>query len=135
MCASAPRPAQAALQSGYDCGADTNDCIQPDGSGYYVASRAEVGGTQSNRYQAHNFHVVSGEDDFVNYALQDDAELNPNFIQTSAPWGMRPGFDWLASMALTPLPAESTFVPPPKAARARSTLGALQPEARLHARP
>ena len=43
--------------SGYDCGM-ANDCIQPSGSGYYIASRAEVGGNSSNRYQAHNFHSM-----------------------------------------------------------------------------
>jgi len=97
---------QSKTASGYDCGSKT-DCIQSDGSGYYIASQTQIGGFYSNRYQAHNFHVLSGEDTTVKSALATAFELNPNFVTSRDPWGMQPGFDWLATTALTPLAADT----------------------------
>lgn len=44
--------------SGYDC-ADRRDCIQADGSGYYVVSDQELSETPLTAFsQAHDFHLV-----------------------------------------------------------------------------
>ena len=87
--------------SGYDCG-DVTDCIQPDGSGYYIPSLEEVGATSTGpRCDArgrcyggngHNFHKSSSPD-------TGNITINRNWQNSRAPWGMRPSLDWLATTA------------------------------------
>jgi len=83
---------QSSLTSGYECG-ERRDCIQPDGSGYYVPSREEVAATESHSHQGHVFWTVAPEYD----------RLNPAFVETAAAWGLQSGFDWLAETARRPL--------------------------------
>lgn len=79
--------------SGYDdgtCTQETLDCIQPDGSGYYVATTADTGIPDMNHYWFMSFYPVFG--------------LNPVFeyADASAPWGATANLDWLAKAATTP---------------------------------
>ena len=115
---------QAELQTGYSCGLGVDNCIQPDGSGYYTPSQAEVGGDEDHRFQGHNFHLIAGEffaPDERNdagrvadpnlpqppqYSRSRDYRFNPNFLETNAPWGFRAGFQWLASAGRVRLTAE-----------------------------
>jgi len=83
---------QSQLVSGYECGMDA-DCIQDDGSGYYVPQRDEVQGNASHAHQGHVFWTIAHSYD----------RLNPAFVETDAPWGMTAGFDWLAQVARRPL--------------------------------
>jgi len=88
--------------SGYDCG-DTYDCIQPDGSGYYVATVAQVGGDTTHILQAHNFHLIAGRaapGQPPQYT--EHYAINPRFEQTSEAWGLIPQLEWLAETARQP---------------------------------
>ena len=81
--------------SGYDCGESLN-CLQADGSGYYIPSLAQVGpnssGPKPPNGNGHNFH-----NDW------DDGETpNANWITTTDAWGLIPSCDWLAATAVRP---------------------------------
>ena len=71
------------------------DCIQEDGSGYYVATKAETGLDMVHTW----FLAVSvGADHSMSMALQ------PVFVNPPDPgvqWGEKTSFDWLAKAALT----------------------------------
>ena len=88
--------------SGYDCGFNATNCIQADGSGYYIVEIDEVGGFRQNVAQSHNFHLHF-DDDFADTIdppqHTDHYFLSPEWLRSSAPWGMRPGFEWLAATA------------------------------------
>ena len=89
--------AQAQLSSGYTC-AHRRECVQPDGSGFYVPSLEEVGTDSEMRYQGHMFYGDcrgrSREDN-----ERDGCALSEEFLSTDAPWGLRSSFDWLAAAA------------------------------------
>lgn len=80
----APTPPRVLAQhralSGYDCGA-RRDCIQPDGSGFYVVSAAESGTDGGHAF------------------WRAGPQLHPTFERCSASWCMRPSLDWLAAAA------------------------------------
>jgi hypothetical protein len=90
---------QCKLGSGYDCG-DESDCIMPDGSGYYIPTPGQVGGSLNRSHQGHIFHIVlervAGRDD-------NQLALNPSFAKTGAAWGLASSLDWLAEVARMPL--------------------------------
>ena len=95
---------QAAVVTGYfDCGLYQN-CIQPDGSGYYLINAAENDGHDAD---THNFFRSASHG------------VKTVFTQTSAPWGMYPNLDWLARRAwnlATPYvrePPNTLFALPP----------------------
>lgn len=98
---------QSRLFTGYDCGPSTYDCIQPDGSGYYVATVEQVGGYAEHVLQAHNFHLQHGfinpDDPFEPPQWSINVHLNPNFISSREPWGLMPQITWLADIALEPV--------------------------------
>lgn len=115
---------QAMLQTGYSCAGTVDDCIQPDGSGYYLPRREEVGGDMDHRFQGHNFHLIAGQffapddpNDLNDAGRVTDPNVpqppqysrnysfNPAFMRTDAPWGFRAGFDWLARAARVALTA------------------------------
>jgi len=73
--------------SGYDCG-DARDCIQPDGSGYYIPSFEDFGVMANTN--GHNFYRMMPE---YNY-------LNPEFVETPKAFGLRANMDWLAATAI-----------------------------------
>ena len=96
---------QIVLSSGYDCGFNASNCIQADGSGYYIVEIDEVGGFRQNVAQSHNFHLHF-DADFANTIdppqHTDHYFLSPEWRNSSRPWGMVPGFDWLAATARRP---------------------------------
>ncbi|OLQ11089.1 hypothetical protein AK812_SmicGene5171 [Symbiodinium microadriaticum] len=63
--------------SGYDCG--SNNCIQPDGSGFYMFTEDEVGRTPS-----HNYYI-----DPLTQGMAEDFKLS------DAPWGFAACVRWL----------------------------------------
>ena len=69
--------------SGYDCG--SNNCIQPDGSGFYMFSEDEAG-----RAPIHNYYI-----DPVTQGMADDFKLS------DAPWGFAACVRWLRDAAST----------------------------------
>jgi len=71
------------------------DCIQEDGSGYYVATKAETGLDMVHMW----FILVTvGADQSMSASLQP-VFVNPP--DPSAEWGEKTSFDWLAKAALT----------------------------------
>jgi len=114
---------QANLVTGLECGWDsmgadnmshTVDCIQPDGSGYYIPSVDEVGGQIENYMQGHNFHLrdrdpnSNGPPQHARDPLAEmsviNYEFNDNYLTTDKPWGLVSSFDWLAATAVRPIP-------------------------------
>jgi len=94
---------QSRLSSGIDCG-ETWDCIQPDGSGYYVVQIDQVGGDTTHILQAHNFHLIAGHaapGQPPQYT--QEYAINPRFENSTEPWGLLPQLDWLANIAREPL--------------------------------
>jgi len=90
---------QSALLSGYDCGGAT-DCIQPDGSGYYVPSVEEVGGNPQHSMNNHVFWAILATPASRRRPGENPNNmLNPNFVETRAPWGLKSSFDWLTRTA------------------------------------
>ena len=69
--------------SGYDCGG--NNCIQPDGSGFYMVTEEEIGRTPHHNY-------------YINPATQG---MEEDFKHSKAPWGFTAGVQWLAEAAST----------------------------------
>ena len=95
--------AQCRLSSGYDCG-ETYDCIQSDGSGYYVATVQQVGGDSDGILQAHNFHLIAGEAaDGRPPQHTENYTMNMRFYNSFEPWGLVPQMEWLARIARDPL--------------------------------
>jgi len=88
--------ANALHMSGYNgtCTETTLDCIQPDGSGYYVATTADTGIADMNHFWFLGLNIFS----------PDLIGLNPVFeyADESKPWGAAANFDWLAHAATTP---------------------------------
>jgi len=90
--------ANALHMSGYDvngtCNETTLDCIQGDGSGYYVATTADTGITHMN-------HFWFLDIDYMTHQIRG---LNPTFANADASkkWGAKANFDWLAQAATTP---------------------------------
>merc|ERR1712129_261287 len=75
--------------SGYDCG-DSNDCLQADGSGYFIIKASEFEQATCTKVSHATFSSTA--------ALQDGALLC-DFANGSQKWAMKIGFDWLASAA------------------------------------
>ena len=76
------------------------DCVAADGSGYYILTPDEIQGNHRSYYQQHNFHMsTSGDLNNLSPQQQRGYYLNPAFIETPAPWGLAPSFDWLAATA------------------------------------
>ena len=69
--------------SGYDCG--SGQCIQPDGSGFYVVTDDEIGRTPN-----HHYHI-----DPTTKGMAEDFKLS------DAPWGFSACTRWLADAAST----------------------------------
>lgn len=75
--------------SGYDCGA-SNDCLQLDGSGYYIVKGSE--------FEKATCTVA----DHAIFWTGDNAHNGPltcDFVQGSHNWSMTENFDWLAKAA------------------------------------
>ena len=93
--------AQSKLSSGYDCGTSF-DCLQPDGSGYYVPTADEVGGEPTWVSQGHLFYADC-QGCAVNGGTRDcdllGCPFSASFGESDAPWGMRASMDWLAAAA------------------------------------
>ena len=90
--------AQCKRGTGYDCGT-RSDCIQADGSGYYVPSVDDVGGllhasTGRLGMQGHAFYV-----DCRSNVYSEKHELNDDFLEAEEEWGLKRSFDWLARTA------------------------------------
>merc|ERR1719240_603691 len=85
--------------SGYDCG-DAYNCIQADGSGYYVPSKAKLGPEQQS---GHNFYINTSvaEERALNRLPEGmrGSHLNAHFSNSAEAWCLRASFDWLASTA------------------------------------
>ena len=81
-------------RSGDDCG-EANNCIQADGSGYYLPNNTEVG------VQLDVVDIVRRAQSHIFYESALNA-LNPQFEQTDAEWGLRRNLDWLARTATAP---------------------------------
>ena len=93
---------QIVLSSGYDCGFNASNCIQADGSGYYIVSPEQVGGLTDSVLQSHNFHLrfpdsVQGSDEAPQHV--EGYYISPSWQGTNEPWGMRRSFEWLAATA------------------------------------
>jgi hypothetical protein len=98
--------------SGYDCGNATR-CIQNDGSGYIIPLWTDIGDRAVNN--AHNFHTIvpgmaDGRACFVPGMTDEDEMdeecryvLNPEWVNSTAPWGLTPSIQWLAATATRPL--------------------------------
>ena len=76
------------LASGYDCGDENPNCLQPDGSGYYVPTRAVTGGIDPDHFTWVNWNVH-------NYTT-DPVAL---WFDNTPVWGMNANLDWLATAA------------------------------------
>jgi hypothetical protein len=88
--------------SGYDCGNST-ECIQADGSGYTVPGWQQIGPLVAMA-NGHNFHSTVP----MNQECDDDVPIdecdiryimNPQFVNSTEPWGMLPSLEWLAATA------------------------------------
>jgi len=82
------------ILSGYDCG-ENRDCIQPDGSGYFVTT------TEDCVPDARTACPLFGVPNHTNWAggkKQDDPVIAPWFDANSS-WGVTASLDWLASVA------------------------------------
>lgn len=96
---------QVRRHTGVYCGQNSSDCIQPDGSGYYLVSLDQIGGYTESIYQAHNFHLHFDEYGSADVPPQHTAGyvVSPIWQITTEPWGMHPSFDWLAQTAKRPM--------------------------------
>merc|ERR1711924_205949 len=72
------------IASGYDCGSDL-DCLQEDGSGYYVLSEADSGG-----HPVTHFNWLEGP--------KANTTLAQWYLNRS-PWGFVTSLNWLATAA------------------------------------
>jgi len=81
--------------SGYDCN-QSFDCIQPDGSGYYI--------TQPEDYTQEDRDMWNGTINFGGHYLhthnpphtKNDTQFLPSFLNESNKWSLQSSFDWLA---------------------------------------
>jgi len=97
--------------SGYDCGNSAN-CIQADGSGYMIPSEYQIG-HEAATTNPHNFHTVVPTQQCDRYfsngecahSIEYGYVLNPIWVRSPEPWGMRPSLEWLASTASVRAPA------------------------------
>ena len=80
--------------SGVDCNG-ANDCLQPDGSGYYLVPG-----------KPHTFY-------------RDGLVFDSAFESSNAPWSMGPNLDWLAAVATLTAMVESDPSPPTPARSSR----------------
>lgn len=82
--------------TGLDCEEGQYDCLQPDGSGWYIVSDAQahkgIGADHCYMY-VEGTCIIAGE------------KWNPQYLQdinaTSCPWCLEPCLDWLSHAALT----------------------------------
>lgn len=75
--------------SGYDCGA-LSDCLQPDGSGYYIVKASEFKEATC---------TVADHAIFWTGANAHSGPLTCDFVRGSHNWSMAENFDWLAKAA------------------------------------
>lgn len=83
--------------SGYACGDDSQiDCIQADGSGYYIVPEREYD-------EATDHHAAASRDFFVGrHPIREAAALPPRYKNCGAQWCMQPSLNWLAAAAKRP---------------------------------
>lgn len=97
---------QQAAMAGVDCGPENGNCLQEDGSGYFIIYEENCGGCETYFREGcegcdHTF--------FYDGYTEDPSDLHDRFVRTCEPWGMKAGLDWLAATAAS---ATSTdFVP------------------------
>ena len=95
---------QGAMGSGYDCG-EEDDCIQADGSGYYIPRIAEMDPVTADRtpQQGHMFIREKNAECAGTATCGYTHGINPAFVETDAAWGLRANVAWLATAARRPL--------------------------------
>jgi len=109
--------------SGVHCNADRTpiNCIQPDGSGYYIVAPSEY--TDEDKAAIHpgdkGKHKLATHQYFIrDDPVFPDSELMPSYKHGSLPWHMKPTLDWLALVAnplyKSPLTESFSFKVAPK---------------------
>lgn len=85
--------------SSYTCGGvhAPIDCIQSDGSGYYVIARTEY--TEVDKAVTPMMNMAGHSFFFSTEHVLNYSKLVPSFESGSKPWHMKPIFDWLATAA------------------------------------
>merc|ERR1711998_120659 len=74
------------IASGFDCGSN-RDCLQRDGSGYYVTTTANTGDPSVT---PDHFNWMAG-------GKTTDVSIASWYDNAHAPWGFPASLDWLAS--------------------------------------
>ena len=82
--------ASQAAATGFDCGVNQGDCIQSDGSGYYVSSVPN--------YQSHCPHIWNPK---FTPGPCTGGNLGARWTTTASKWGMSACLGWLAKAART----------------------------------
>jgi len=87
--------------SGYDCG-NTLDCIQADGSGYYIVSAQDfTHASCPNSSIGSPFFFGEEVKNKSRGTIQPSTLFLCDFSNTSAKWSLRQNLDWLAQAAST----------------------------------
>ncbi|MHC5084636.1 MAG: carbohydrate-binding domain-containing protein [Planctomycetota bacterium] len=82
---------QQEVTTGISCGGGAYDCMQPDGSGWYMVQ---------------TFETADGDDDHCfYYSGTCGYAFDDNFLNGTDVWSLAPSLDWLASFALEDCPA------------------------------
>lgn len=81
--------------SGYDCGKE-RDCLQPDGSGYYMTDGSEYG---KRKYFAAIGQLAPTPHHCFFYETGCEGDFSRQFQESSSPWALKAGLDWLAKAA------------------------------------
>ena len=99
--------AQCIRSSGMEAGGSCTggECIRADGSGFYAPTEEEVNvdgrchpdGADGREAVGHHFYCCDDG------AWLGHCPISQAFVETEAPWGLRPSFDWLARTARRPL--------------------------------
>lgn len=98
--------------SGYHCENNTFpiNCLQPDGSGYYIVSLSQYTAADEKSEHRLPLHYVdgtpfhrslAGHNFFSNTRpIDKEGKLLPTFKEGNSPWCFKPSFGWLAKAAL-----------------------------------
>jgi pimeloyl-ACP methyl ester carboxylesterase len=101
--------------SGYLCKTTETpiNCMQDDGSGYYIVSATEYTDEDMKVVFDTSHHKVAGHNFFGSSdPVSEESVFLPSFKDGSAPWTMKPMLDWLAATSQLPkdepLPSEES---------------------------
>src|SRR6185369_310683 len=75
---------QSAAVTGYNCGPTAWDCLQADGSGYYIVQDSQVQDGEAD----HCYHGDGG-------CIASQNSLDSGWENGDEPWQMNPNLDWL----------------------------------------